>query len=77
MAPRFAPICALVVAAGAEVVQAVTLQPNDDPAPSPIWQKVRASLYERRAAPRWSTRVTCASFPRTCCAKPRHEAARG
>lgn len=28
--------------------QAATLQPTDDPAASPIWQKVRASLFESR-----------------------------
>lgn len=29
-------------------VAAATLQPEDDPAASPVWQKVRASLFENR-----------------------------
>ncbi len=35
----------LLASAGA---RAATLQPTDDPAASPIWQKVRASLFEGR-----------------------------
>jgi sulfur-oxidizing protein SoxY len=36
----------LVLLAGA--IQAATLQPTDDPAASPVWKKVRASLFQDR-----------------------------
>ena len=41
----FTGLLALLAGAGAH---AATLQPTDDPAASPIWQKVRASLFESR-----------------------------
>lgn len=38
-----------VLVASALAAQAAMLQPGDDPAASPVWQKVRASLFEGRA----------------------------
>lgn len=38
-----------VLALGALGAQGATLQPSDDPAVSPVWLKVRASLFEGRA----------------------------
>ena len=40
--------CAALFAILVGAVQAATLQPGDDPTASPIWQKVRTSLFEAR-----------------------------
>lgn len=41
-------LLALPAALLAAAASAATLQPGDDPAASPVWQKVRASLFENR-----------------------------
>jgi sulfur-oxidizing protein SoxY len=41
-------MAALLGIAAVALAQAATLQPGDDPAASPIWLKVRASLFEGR-----------------------------
>lgn len=45
---RAALLIALLAAAGGPA-WAANLQPTDDPAASPVWQKVRASLFEGRS----------------------------
>jgi sulfur-oxidizing protein SoxY len=47
--PRRALTFALLAAVAATTVAAATIQPNDDPATSLIWQKVRASVFQERA----------------------------
>jgi sulfur-oxidizing protein SoxY len=52
MTPRIHPIAGRAIAsllsAIAFTAHAATLQPGDDPALSPVWQKVRTSLFEGR-----------------------------
>jgi sulfur-oxidizing protein SoxY len=45
---RLARLLAALLLASTGLVQAANLQPSDDPAASPVWQKVRASLFEGR-----------------------------
>jgi sulfur-oxidizing protein SoxY len=46
--PRRSLLAAALGACAFARVPAATLQPGDDPSASPIWQKVRASLFEGR-----------------------------
>lgn len=46
---RRAAFLAVLLVAGSGAVFAANLQPTDDPAASPVWQKVRASLFEGRS----------------------------
>ena len=47
--PSFvARVLALVLLVSATWAQAATLQPTDDPSVSPVWKKVRASLFQDR-----------------------------
>jgi sulfur-oxidizing protein SoxY len=48
MTALFARALALTLVLLAGVGQAATLQPTDDPAASPVWKKVRASLFQER-----------------------------
>ena len=44
-----AALAAAGAATAAETTALRNLQPGDDPAASPVWQKVQASLFEGRA----------------------------
>ena len=46
---RLARLIALLLLAAASLAHARNLQPTDDPDASPVWQKVRASLFEGRS----------------------------
>lgn len=46
---RLARLFALLLLAAAGLAHARNLQPTDDPEASPVWQKVRASLFEGRS----------------------------
>jgi sulfur-oxidizing protein SoxY len=46
---RLARLLASLLLAAAGLVHARNLQPTDDPDASPVWQKVRASLFEGRS----------------------------
>jgi len=46
---RFARLIALLLLAAVGLAHARNLQPTDDPEASPVWQKVRASLFEGRS----------------------------
>jgi sulfur-oxidizing protein SoxY len=48
MHPVLASLVATLALLAAAAAPAATLQPTDDPAASPVWQKVRASLFENR-----------------------------
>ena len=49
---RLARLFALLLLAAAGLAHARNLQPTDNPEASPMWQKVRASLFESAAASR-------------------------
>lgn len=49
MHPVLASLVAALALVAATAGPAATLQPTDDPAASPVWQKVRASLFENRS----------------------------
>ncbi len=46
---RFARLFAALMLTAAGLAHARNLQPTDDPEASPVWQKVRASLFESRS----------------------------
>ena len=46
---HLARLFALLLLVAAGLSQARNLQPTDDPEASPVWQKVRASIFEGRS----------------------------